>query len=506
MVKLLLPLLLLLLLVLLSSWTLFASASHHEKKRHCHSECKAHIPEGRQLKECIRRCLDHSNEREAAEREQRRRQGGGRRREHNPYYFGRRHYEQWAKTEHGRLEVLPSFAKRSELLLGVANHRLALLEAAPETFVMPSHWDAEQVIYVMEGHGIITMLHGENRESHNIRRGDLMRIPAGAIVYAINRARNEKLRIAMLLRPISTPGQIEEYFGAAGRHPQTFYTSFSNEVLEAAFNTPRHKLERLFEHQKRGQIIKINEEQVRAFSQSASHGSAGWPFAQSNEPYNLLSEKPPSHSNPHGELYEAGADDCEQLQDLNMGVSFANISQGSMMVPYYNSFSTEIVLVMQGKGYWEMASPQRKGEDEVRDDESEGQHHGREKEREPEAAQQPTRFETMRSHVSRGSAFVIPAGMPAAVVAAPNENLQVLRFVVRAGRNARYYLAGRNNVLSRMDDVAKQLAFDAPSAEEVHEVLDAQPHSVFVAGPKRREDGERRGKPSLESLFSFLGF
>ncbi|CAL9108559.1 unnamed protein product [Musa acuminata var. zebrina] len=64
----------------------------------------------------------------------------------------------------------------------------------------------------------------------------------GVIVYAINKASNERLRVAMLLHPISTPGQIEEYHGAAGRNPQTFYTSFSNEVLEAAFNTPWDKL------------------------------------------------------------------------------------------------------------------------------------------------------------------------------------------------------------------------------------------------------------------------
>lgn len=53
------------------------------------------------------------------------------------------------------------------------------------------------------------MLHEENRESHEIKRGDIMRIPAGVIVYAINKAKNERLRIAMLLHPISTPGHFE---------------------------------------------------------------------------------------------------------------------------------------------------------------------------------------------------------------------------------------------------------------------------------------------------------
>lgn len=59
------------------------------------------------------------------------------------------------------------------------------------------------------GRGTITLLHEERRESHDIKRGDIMRVPAGVIVYAINKASNERLRVAMLLHPISTPGQIE---------------------------------------------------------------------------------------------------------------------------------------------------------------------------------------------------------------------------------------------------------------------------------------------------------
>ncbi|KAJ8458936.1 hypothetical protein OPV22_031862 [Ensete ventricosum] len=134
----------------------------------------------------------------------------------------------------------------------------------------------------MEGRGTITLVHEENRETHDIKKGDIIWIPAGVIVSAINKARNEKLRVAMLLRPISTPGHVEEFYDAAGRNPETFYTSFSNEVLEAAFNTPSEKLERLFGKQKRGEFVRITEEQMRALTQSTSEG--GWPLAGSTEP------------------------------------------------------------------------------------------------------------------------------------------------------------------------------------------------------------------------------
>lgn len=108
-------------------------------------ECRG-TPEGRRRKECVRQCLDHSGrEQEHGEVAE------GGRRERNPYFFGERSYEQWSRSEHGRFEVLERFARRSELLVGVENYRLAVLEAEPETFIMPRHWDAEEVFYVMEG-------------------------------------------------------------------------------------------------------------------------------------------------------------------------------------------------------------------------------------------------------------------------------------------------------------------------------------------------------------------
>ncbi|RWW83077.1 hypothetical protein BHE74_00008433 [Ensete ventricosum] len=101
-----------------------ASWLHPPEKKRCVTECRG-IPEQQQRKKlCMRRCLDHSGEQEAG-------------REHNPYYFDRRSYHQWSRTEHRRLEVLERFARRSNHLLGVDNYRLAVLEAEPQTFIMP---------------------------------------------------------------------------------------------------------------------------------------------------------------------------------------------------------------------------------------------------------------------------------------------------------------------------------------------------------------------------------
>ncbi|RRT52424.1 hypothetical protein B296_00028025 [Ensete ventricosum] len=280
---------------------------------------------------------------------------------------------------------------------------------------------------------------------------------------------------------------MQEFFGAAGSNPESFYNSFSNGVLEAAFNVSSDllPLERLFERQRKGEIIKITEEQIKALSQTTGFGG-GRPFAQSNEPYNLL-QKRPSHSNEYGELYEARSSDYRRLQDLDVDVSVANISERSMMAPSYNSRATKLAMVVEGRGHFEMVCPRRSGEARGSEDATE-----------PEG-QQRDRYRAVRSQVSRGSVFVIPPGHPVTAVAAANENLQVLCFGIRAGRNRKHYLAGKNNVMNELDREAKQLSFGAP-AEEVQEVFDAQPESVFLPGPGRRQGESKRRQPSVDRL------
>lgn len=62
------------------------------------------------------------------------------------------------------------------------------------------------------GQGTITQIRENKRESSNVRPGDIIRIQAGTPVYMINRDDNEKLFVAKLLQPVSTPGQYEVSF------------------------------------------------------------------------------------------------------------------------------------------------------------------------------------------------------------------------------------------------------------------------------------------------------
>jgi len=225
-------------------------------------------------------------------------------------------------------------------------------------------------------------------------------------------------------------------------------------------------------------------------SSSSEHGR--WPFAgESKGTFNLLNKRA-TISNQHGRLHEADSDDYRPLRDLNAQVAVANITSGSMMVPFYNSKATKIAIVTNGRGYFEMACPHLASQQQERGEEQRG-------EREEEQG----RYKKVRSQVSENTVFVVPPGHPVAIVASREQNLEVVCFEVNAEGNRRTFVAGRDNIVSKMEREAKELAFGVPS-KLVDEVFGGRQVEGFVRGPQSSQREEER-RP-LESILDFVGF
>ncbi|CAA7394803.1 unnamed protein product [Spirodela intermedia] len=388
----------------------------------------------------------------------------------NPFFFDRRSFAYTAKTSHGSFKALHAFSGRTQLRGGATDsYRLGLLRAAPRTFVLPSHWDADELLYVLKGRGVITQVPRgrEGGDTQEISEGDVLWVPAGTMVYLLNADAKESLRVAVLLRTISSPtGDYMEFFAAGGLEPESFLRAFSSELQEAAFNSRREELERILGRQQKGAFVKVTEEQIRALLSHREGGQSG-----TRSPFPLLSQKP-SYSNDRGQMHEVTAREYPQLRRLDVVVSLANITAGSMEAPSYNSKATRIALVISGEGYVEMVRRRR---------------------REEAAEEGGARYEKVRSEVSAGEVFVIPAGQPVVTVAASGgEGLQVLCFGLQAEENRRIFLAGENGVLKELERETKELSFGAPR-KEVDEVLNAQKRSIFVEGPQQ---ASRRGAES----------
>ncbi|KAG1368674.1 putative Vicilin-like antimicrobial peptides 2-1 [Cocos nucifera] len=238
----------------------------------CRRECREKEEGRRQQRECEQRCEEEYRKHRGGnkEEEEREEEKEKQRREGDPYFFDKESFVHRLRTEHGNIRVFRNFFEKSELLLGVANYRVAIIETNPNTFVLPSHFDAEALLFVARGNGILTLMRQDNEEAHELRRGDIMRVHAGAIASLMNKDRNEKLVVVCLLQPVATPGMFEAFVGAGGQNPESFYRSFSKQVLRAAFNTREDKLERLFEKQQKGPIIQASQEQIRELSRQIS--------------------------------------------------------------------------------------------------------------------------------------------------------------------------------------------------------------------------------------------
>ncbi|XP_057965082.1 vicilin Jug r 6.0101-like [Malania oleifera] len=420
--------------------------------------------------------------------------------EGHPYMFNEEDFTTHIESEEGGIQILQSFVERSELLRGVEDYRVAILRANPRTFVLPVHFDAESILFVTQGRATIKLVRKNKLESVSVQRGDIIRINAGVPVYIINNEENEELWIVNLLKSVSVPGSVQAFYGAGGQNPETFYRAFSTELLEAALNSEKRKWGGIFKEQKRGIVVKASPGQLEELSRRGSEEEEDglWPFgkkeSKKNKAFNLL-KKDPSMSNKYGRFHEVDSDDYDRLRDVDVIVAYANITKGSMAGPVYNSRGHKIAIVVRGEGYFEMACPH------VSSRGSSQRHEGgggkSEKELQKSKRKGAPTYQKIRGQLRPATVLVVPPGHPVAMVSSwspshgnKDQNLQILFFQVNGQGYVKYPLAGKGNIISRMEDEAKKLAFDT-SSRKIDDVFGAQEEELFFRGPKQWREGNK---------------
>ncbi|XP_075492093.1 vicilin Cor a 11.0101-like [Primulina tabacum] len=457
-----------------------------ERLRECVKGCETQ--RGQQRERCQSSCQkEYEKERERYEGNERQEEEGEEKQQHeeNPYVFKDHHFVTGPQTQHGRVRILQKFTDRSKKLFrGIENYRLAIYEADPLTFVVPNHWDAEALVFVAKGKGTVSLVTKDRRESFNIKEGDILRIKAGTTAYLINSDQNERLVLANLMQPVSTPGNFEAFYGAGGENPESFYRVFSNEILEATFNVRRDRIEKLFGQQRQGAILKVSREQIQGMSHHEEGGI--WPFGggESKGTFNIY-EQHPTHANQFGQLYEVDSSHLRSLRDLDVAVTLTNITSGAMTALYYNSRATKICVVKDGAGFYEMACPH------MMSLQSQTHHEGSSQREQPGSRRESSdtpRYQKISSRLKLGTVVVVPAGHPFVAVASNNQNLQLMCFLVHANDNEKHALAGKRNVINKLEREAKELAFGVPE-REVDQVFRSQEEEFFFKGPRQQHRG-----------------
>ncbi|XP_057425448.1 provicilin-like [Lotus japonicus] len=413
----------------------------------------------------------------------------------NPFHFRSSRFQTHFENEHGHVRVLQRFDERSKLFENLQNYRILEFKAKPQTLVLPHHNDADSIIVILSGRAILTIVNPNDRDSYNLESGDALVIPAGATAYLANRDNDENLRVVKLLIPINRPGQYQPFFPSSSETQESYLNGFSRNILEASFNAGYDEIERVLlqreeqrgeQSQEQGVIVKASQDQIQQLSRHAKSSSRKRSSSKS-EPFNLRSSKPIS-SNKFGKLFEITPEKNQQLRDLDILLSEAQIKEGSIFLPHYHSTSTLILVVNEGRGELELVAQRRQ------------QQRGQEEEQEEE--QPRIEAQRFRARLSPGDVIVIPASHPFAVTASSDLNL--LAFGINAENNQRNFLAGRDdNVISQIERPVKELAFPG-SAEEIESLIKNQRNSCFAsAQPQQGEEEGRSGKK--DQLSSILG-
>ncbi|XP_024029190.1 vicilin [Morus notabilis] len=477
-----------------------------ERRRECQQECERKYRE-EERRERRRRDDDDDEEMYNPERE---REGEEREREisprsegENPYHFRSHRLQSRYRTEEGHLKVLEMLSRRSELLKGLKNYRIVVLEANPNTFVVPHHCDADSVLVVTRGKGTISIVRQNNKESYNIERADVITVLAGSTVYLVN-DQNEPLQITKLVTPVNIPGQFEEYYPGGGENPQSYFKAFSTNILKSTLSATEEQIERLIGEQREGRrqlqrpgfIKRASQEQLQALTQHASspRRKGG---RQTTGPISLHSLSP-TYSNNYGKFYEATPEDNKQLEEMDVLVAWTDLKQGSIFVPHFNSKTTVLVMVVEGEGRMEMACPHLARQKR--------QQWGGREEEEKERQTSTWQYQKVTSHLSAGDVFIIPAGHPISVVASSNQNLRMVGFGVNARNNERTFIAGKfrkDNVIKQLEREAKELAFNMPG-REVEQIFNKPKLSYFV--PQESQEEESRQSHPLNSILNLAGF
>ncbi|XP_054791217.1 provicilin-like [Prosopis cineraria] len=436
----------------------------------------------------------------------------------NPYYLPSDRFQTRFENEHGRIRVLQRFDNISDHLRMLKYYRIIEYVSRPGTLLIPHHSDAEYLVVAIQGRALVTIVLPNYKQSFNLKQYDVLRVPAGAICYTINRANNQDLQLIKLALPVNIPGQFENFYPSGNHIPQSYFKAFNKKTLQAAFKAPYEEIQSVFwgsEGQEQGSeegvIVKLEREQLRSLLRRPAQSSSSSREERESSlgPFNLRNIEP-HYSNNHGSLREAHPHNYQSLQDLGIGITHLKLREGSLFLPHYNTRAIVLGFVADGEGDTEMACPHLANQQRSSSEDEEGAEYNRKGRRQSESEQRQQRqqqeedqeeqqdqrregqVKRLSAKLSKSGLYISPAGHPVAIRASRNSNLEVVEFILNAPYNFRNFLAGaRDNVLKNIDREVMEAASEG-SSKELEKLLRRQEASYFVD----REDQPRGGDKS----------
>ncbi|KAG4998346.1 hypothetical protein AAZX31_10G233800 [Glycine max] len=204
----------------------------------------------------------------------------------NLYHFSSNSFDTLFKNQYGHIRLFQRFNQRSPQLENLRDYHVVEFKFNPNALFLPHHADSE---FLLE----------------RLHPGDALRIPAGTTYYLVNPDYKETFPIVKIInlclfRVEFLPIQ------------QSYLQGFSENILEASFNTEFEEINRVLlgeEGQQQGVqrlqervMVELSKEQIQELSRHAKSSSRKT-ITSKNEPFNLRSRKP-IYSNKFGKFHE----------------------------------------------------------------------------------------------------------------------------------------------------------------------------------------------------------
>ncbi|KAK7394848.1 hypothetical protein VNO78_15389 [Psophocarpus tetragonolobus] len=400
----------------------------------------------------------------------------------NPFYISSDRLQTLFHNQYGQIRLLNSLHQRSNLLENLRDYALLEFKSKPNTLLLPHHLDAHFILLVLSGRAVVTLVNNDERNSYILEKDDALGIPAGTTYYVVNPDDNQNLRLIKLAIPVNKPGQIQQFFLSSTQYQQSYLQGFSNNILEASYNTELKEIKRVLFGEERqeleGVIVQLSKEQIRELSRNAKPSSS---ISSKDEPFNLKSRNP-IYSNNFGKLFEVTPEKNPQLRQLNILLGSLYLNKGALMLPHYNSKAILILVVNEGKAKVE----------------SVGQ-----REKEKQQQEKTREVQRYRAELSEDDIYLVPAAYPIALNA--TSNLNILAIGINAENNQRNFLAGeKDNVISHIHKPVIELAFPGP-AQEVEKLIKNTRESYFADAQSQQRQDEERKRARSDRFASILG-
>eukprot|EP00850_Spirogloea_muscicola_P007026 SM000034S12780 [mRNA] locus=s34:784892:787631:+ [translate_table: standard] len=253
------------------------------------------------------------------------------------------------ETEGGRVDVWsPNFEQIKDASVGAAK-----ICIKPKGLVLPHYTNAAMIGFVVKGSacmGLVTPF-GIPTNARCIKEGDVILKPRAWAHWLYNSG-EDNLEIFCVAETSAgpNPGNVTKFWLAGGEEEhRSILHGFSKDVLAKVWDTEEKSIEKLLSSQKRGGIIKV-EEELKMPTTSSKNFLLDFVFDMDGRNPDICVENGGCMS-----LLHAYKVPC--LKKMGLGVARVKLEPGAILAPHWCVNAADILYVTKGKGRVQVAMP-----------------------------------------------------------------------------------------------------------------------------------------------------